>query len=100
MSREYCMEAAVCSAYEKLLEECDSALTAWNEQRTAVCESRVSGRKIGDELLRLEAKYAKAYTVLQNHTKDCPQCQMVSRAAGVMSRIDRSDSERQFESVL
>jgi hypothetical protein len=100
MIREYCMEAAVCTAYERLLEECDNALTAWNEQGAAVCESRVSGRKIGDELLRLQAKYAKAYTVLQNHTKDCPQCEMLSRVAGGTSRIERSDSERQFESVL
>lgn len=100
MSWEFYVESAICTGYEKLLEECSTALNTWNEKRAAACDSGVSGRKIGDELLRLQAKYAKAYTVLQNHAKDCPQCQMVSRVAGVMSRIERSDSENQFESVL
>jgi hypothetical protein len=97
MSQEFCVKAANCSEYERLLEECDRALNIWNEQRASICESGVSGKKTGDELLRLQAKYAKAYTVLQNHAKNCLQCQMAARVAELMSRVERSDSENQSE---
>jgi len=97
MSQEFCVEAAICAEYEKLLEECNSALKIWNEQRAAVCESRASGKKAGDELLRLQAKYAKAYTMLQRHAKDCLQCQMASRIAELMARLDGSNSENKSE---
>jgi hypothetical protein len=97
MSQEFCVKAAICPEYEKLLEECNRALNIWNEQRAAVCESGVSGKKVGDELLRLQAKYAKAYSVLQNHARDCLQCQMAARVDELMSRAGRSDSENQSE---
>lgn len=97
MSQEFCVEAAICEEYEKFLEECNSALKIWNEQRAAVCESRASGKKAGDDLLRLQANYAKAYTLLQRHAKDCLQCQMVSRIAELMARLDGSNSENKSE---
>lgn len=97
MSQEFCVEAAICAEYEKLLEQCNSALKIWNEQRAAVCESRASGKKAGDELLRLQANYAKAYAMLQRHAKDCLQCQMAARIAKLMARLDGSNSEDKSE---
>ncbi len=47
-----------------------------------VCQSRLSGKEAGDELLRLQAKYAQAYTVLQRHAHNCSVCQLLSRVEG------------------
>jgi hypothetical protein len=58
------------------------ALEIWNERRAEVCQSRLSGKEAGDELLRLQAKYAQAYTVLQRHAHNCSVCQLVSRVEG------------------
>jgi hypothetical protein len=46
------------------------------------CQFRFIGREAGDELLRLQAKYARSYTVLQNHERDCSLCQLASRVQG------------------
>jgi hypothetical protein len=57
-------------------------LEIWNERRAEVCQSRLSGKEAGDELLRLQAKYAQAYTVLQRHAHNSSLCQLVSRVEG------------------
>lgn len=71
----------VCSEYQRLLEESQSAREMWNEHRAEICRSRLIGKETGDELLRLQAKYARAYTVLRNHVNTCLQCQLVSKIA-------------------
>jgi hypothetical protein len=40
------------------------------------------GKEAGDELLQLQAKFARAYAVLQRHPQHCPLCQMVSIMEG------------------
>jgi hypothetical protein len=79
MSKQLSINVTVCAGYQRLLEECQRALEIWNEQRAKVCQSRLIGKEAGDELVRLQAKYARAYTVLQNHAHNCPRCQLVSR---------------------
>jgi len=82
MNKPLCINTTICSEYQKLLEECESALEIWDELRAEVCESRLVGREAGDELLRLQAKFARAYAVLQRHPQDCPLCQLVSTMEG------------------
>jgi len=82
MSKPLCINTTVCSEYQKLLEECQSALGIWDDHRAEVSNSRLVGREAGDELLRLQAKFARAYAVLQRHPQDCPLCQMVSTMEG------------------
>jgi hypothetical protein len=82
VSKQLSVETMVCSEYQRLLEECQSALEIWNEHRGEICRSRLVGKEAGDELLRLQAKFARAYTVLQNHAQNCLRCQLVSRIAG------------------
>ncbi len=79
MSKQLSVNTSLCSDYQRLLEESQSALEIWNEQRAEFCQSRFIGREAGDELLRLQAKYARAYTVLQNHERNCSLCQLASR---------------------
>ena len=82
MSTQLSAMTTVCSEYQRLLEESQRALEIWNEVRAKVCQSRLNGKAVGDELLRLQAKYARAYTLEQRHAHNCPVCQLVSRAKG------------------
>ena len=65
----------------RLLDASEIAREVWNRQRGEICRSRLVGKETGDELLRLQAKYAIAYTVLQKHVQNCLQCKLVSRIA-------------------
>ena len=78
MSEELSVKTAVCTYYERLLEKCQSACQIWNEQRAEIRESGQHGKKVDDELRRLQANYAKAYSVLRNHVHGCETCQWVS----------------------
>jgi hypothetical protein len=71
----------VCSEYQRLLEQSKRAREIWDEGRAEICRSRLVGKETGDELLRLQAKYARAYTLLQKHINTCLRCQPVSRIA-------------------
>jgi len=82
MSTQFSVETAVCTEHDRLLAECERALETWNEHRAEFSVSRLSGREAGDELLRLQTKYARAYTVLQRHEHNCQLCQSMSRIAG------------------
>jgi hypothetical protein len=82
MSEEMAVRTAVCTSYETLLEKCQAACQIWNEQRAEIRESGRSGKKVDDELRRLQANYAKAYSVLRNHVHSCETCQWVCRLEG------------------
>ena len=86
MNKPQCIRTTVCREYQRLLEDCQSALELWDGHRAEVCESRFIRKEAGDQLLRLQAKYARAYAVMQRHSEDCLLCQLVSRMEG-------SDSE-------
>jgi len=82
MNNQFSIELAVCTQRQMLLGECQSALEIWNEHRAEFCQFRFIGREADDEPLRLQAKYARPYTVLQNHERDCSLCQLASRMGG------------------
>jgi hypothetical protein len=82
MSKQLSINTSICSEYQRLLEESQKALEIWNEHRAEFCQFRFISREAGDELLRLQAKCAQAYTVLQNHERSCSLCQFVSRIEG------------------
>lgn len=82
MSRQSSIEPQLCTERQRLLEECEKALKIWDEHRAEFCEFRSISREAGDELLSLQAKYARAYTVLQNHKRNCSVCQLVSGVKG------------------
>jgi hypothetical protein len=92
MNNQISVETALCAEHQMLLAECQTALETWNEHRAEFCQFRSIERKAGDELLRLQAKYARAYTVLRNHERNCPLCQLASRMEG-------HDSENNSEAL-
>lgn len=91
MNTQFSIETAVCTEHERLRAECERALETWNERRAAFSRSSPIRREAGDELLRLQVKYARAHTVLQRHAHNCSVCQLVSRADGRDSK-DSSDA--------
>lgn len=76
------IHTTVCVGYQRLLEECQSALEVWNEHRAEISESRLVSKEAGDKLLRLQANYARAYTLSENHARNCLRCRLVSRIEG------------------
>jgi len=82
MNRPLSIKTAACSEYQRLLEESQSALEVWNGRRVEVRQSRLNKKEEGDELLRLQAKFARAYAVLQRHSQGCLLCQLVARIGG------------------
>ena len=82
MNHQFSVETPVCTEHQRLLAEFQKALETWNEHRAEFCQFRFIGREAGDELLRLQAKCARAYTVLQNHDRNCSLCQLASRMEG------------------
>ena len=82
MSQQLSVKTTACGEYQRLLEESQRALEIWNDHRAEYCQFRFVQREAGDELLRLQAQYARAYTVLQNHERNCSLCQLVSRIEG------------------
>jgi hypothetical protein len=96
MSKQLSVKTSVCSEYQRLLEESQSALEVWNEHRAEFCQFRFIGREAGDQLLRLQARYARAYTVLQNHERNCSFRQLVSRIEGRDSE-NSSDTLSDYE---
>jgi hypothetical protein len=79
MSKQLSVDTTVCNEYQRLLGESQGALEIWEEHRAEFCQFRFIGREAGDELLRLQAKYARAYALLQNHERNCSLCQLESR---------------------
>ena len=79
MNEQLSVKTMVCGEYQRLLEECQSALEIWNEHRAEICRPRLIGKKAGDEILRFQANYARAYTALRNHVSNCLGCELVSR---------------------
>ena len=74
MSETLEFRTAACSDYERLLEECKTALMAWKTRREEIFQFGPRGRAAGDVLQRLQAEYARAYNRLERHAKNCAAC--------------------------
>src|SRR5260370_17456346 len=92
MNNQFSVETAVCTERQMLLAESQRTLEIWREHRAEFCQFRFIAREAGDELLRLQAKYARAYTVLQNHERNCSLCQLASRASQTQGRASENRS--------
>jgi hypothetical protein len=82
MNKEPSIKMALCGEYQRLLEECQCSLEIWNQRRAEISNSRVIKREEGDELLRLQANFARAYALLRHHSRECELCELVSQLEG------------------
>jgi len=78
MNAEFSFKTAVCTEYESLLIACQKALVTWRKRREEINRPRSSTRQATDELLRLQADYAKAYSRLEKHQDKCELYRFVS----------------------
>ena len=81
MTMQRSITTMVCSEYQQLLEQSKHARDIWDRYRAEICRSRLVVKESGDELLRLQASYARAYTRLRKHVDICLRCGPVSKVA-------------------
>jgi hypothetical protein len=79
MEGELSYKTAFCSEYERLLCVCVQSLNAWRNRREAIANFALRSKELGDELMRLQADYAKTYLLLEKHKDDCEVCHSVSK---------------------
>jgi len=82
MEGELFYKTAFCSNYERLLCVCVQSLNTWRKLREEIANSGLRSKEAGDELLRSQADYAKAYSRLEKHKDDCELCHFVSKISG------------------
>ncbi|HET6932786.1 MAG TPA: hypothetical protein VFI45_20845, partial [Candidatus Acidoferrum sp.] len=75
-------KTAFCSTYERLLCACVQSLDAWKNLREEIANSGLRRKEAGDELIRLQADYARAYSRLEKHKDSCELCRFVSKVSG------------------
>lgn len=82
MGSELFYKTAFCSTYERLLCACAQSLDVWRDLREEIAASGPGSPEAGDELIRLQANYAKAYSRLERHRSTCELCRFVSKISG------------------
>ena len=75
-------KTAFCSTYERLLCACAQSLDVWRDLREEIASSGLKNQEASDELIRLQADYAKAYSRLEKHRDNCELCHFVSKNSG------------------
>jgi hypothetical protein len=78
MSKQPSVNSVGCGEYERLLEQSRHALENWDRLRAEVLRSHLVKREVGDELVCLQTKFARAYAVLQKHTRNCWSCRLMA----------------------
>lgn len=73
----------VCPEYQRLLSICQEALSSWQQGAALISRNSGIGRKATLGLRRLESNYKRAYAQLDRHEHACPDCQYVSKIAGL-----------------
>ena len=84
MNSDVTAQSTFCNEYDSLLHECENAQRNWSEWREEMnffsSKHRIN-KEVSDELLRLQAKFAKAYARLERHNRECEICQFAARIA-------------------
>jgi hypothetical protein len=82
MNQELSFKTAICPEYERLLITCNKAMELWRNRHEEIVAHRSIPKKAADELLRLQALYAKAYARVEQHNDFCALCRFVSKIGG------------------
>src|SRR3979490_2361350 len=98
MRKQLSVNTMVCGQHQKFLEGSHRSLEICNERRAEVLPSCLITMEAGDEIVGLQAKFAGASTVLQNHVHNCMLCQSVTRIEARDSE-NGSDTPPKYEGV-
>jgi hypothetical protein len=74
-------KTSFCEQYEQLLLQSRNALEIWSNRQNEILQLGLHGKEVGDELIRLQANFAKAYARLQRHIRSCSLCEFVNKLA-------------------
>jgi hypothetical protein len=64
-----------CETHQGLRDECSTARDEWNTRRAEISKLGLRGKKIDNELMRLQARFAKSYAMVRSHLRGCECCQ-------------------------
>lgn len=81
MNSEVSYQTSFCNEYDELLHECENAQriwAEWREEMNSIGTHRLN-KEVSDELLRLQARFAKAYARLEKHNHECELCQLAAK---------------------
>ena len=76
-------ELGVCPEYQRLLGQCQAALSSWQQRSAFIAKNSRVGNRATLELKRLQSSYKRAYALLDRHEQACPDCQYISKIAGL-----------------
>jgi hypothetical protein len=91
MNDELSFADAFCTEYESLLDQCQHALSSWSDRSEKARRDQLTGEAVGRELLSLQARFAKCYTILQKHTRTCERCVAVSQMNKFIAESNNDD---------
>jgi hypothetical protein len=83
MSTAAAPRIGVCTEYQCLLDSCQKALAAWQQQRSFAVRHTLGAPRIRGQLKRLQAEYARACALLETHERACVSCQYLSKVGGL-----------------
>jgi hypothetical protein len=93
MSAATAPRLVVCTEYQRLLQFCQSSLTALQQQRTLLGRRSIHALRLRQEVSRLQGEYERAYAVLEHHEHHCQECQYIAKVGGM-------DFESMSEAVI
>jgi hypothetical protein len=76
-------QVVLCPQYQLLLDQCQKALTAWQQLRTRAERASLGTQSVTIELHHLQENYARAHAQLESHEQSCATCQYVAKVAGL-----------------
>ncbi|HTP67451.1 MAG TPA: hypothetical protein VMJ35_00970 [Dongiaceae bacterium] len=71
-------KTAFCPEYEELLVQSHECLEKWEALRQQAWNMGLRGRELGGDLIRLQSEFAKVYSTLQKHIRECRLCAFVA----------------------
>jgi hypothetical protein len=83
MTNAVAPQVAVCPQYRLLLDQCQKALVAWQQQRTRVERASFIDKRLARDLIQLRQNYARAHAQVDSHEQSCATCQYVAKIAGL-----------------
>jgi hypothetical protein len=83
MSTATAPRLAVCPEYQRLLQSCQKALTAWQQRRTRAERGTLAAARARADIKRLQSDYARMCAQLESHEQFCQHCQYVSKVGGL-----------------
>ena len=83
MTAEVSARSGVCLEYQRLLTTCERSLASWQQQSALVARHGIASQTGTNELKRLKNQYSRACAELEVHEQMCPNCQFVSKIAGL-----------------